>query len=108
MPRDFLQGTRDHYDVVVIGAGGGVGSFLTQLATMRGAHVTAVVSPAKSAIARELGAPATVQAFSEKLFRERSWGPMAESETYAHLEHLRLSREAEAHRNEKGRLVYDI
>jgi hypothetical protein len=33
---------------------------------------------------------------------------MAESETYAHLEHLRLSREAEAHRNEKGRLVYDI
>ena len=23
------------------------------------------------------------------LFRERSWGDMAESETYAHLEHLR-------------------
>jgi hypothetical protein len=23
------------------------------------------------------------------LFRERSWGEMAESETYAHLEHLR-------------------
>ena len=33
------------------------------------------------------------------LFRERSWGEMAESETYAHLEHLReldeLSRHAE-------------
>ena len=25
-----------------------------------------------------------------ELFQERSWGPMAESETYAHLEHLRL------------------
>lgn len=28
------------------------------------------------------------------LFQERSWGPMAESETYAHLEHLRLIGEA--------------
>ena len=46
--------------VLVIGAGGGVGSFLTQLATMRGAHVTAVVSPAKSALARELGAERTI------------------------------------------------
>ena len=46
--------------VLVIGAGGGVASFLTQLATMRGAHVTAVVSPAKSALARELGAERTI------------------------------------------------
>jgi hypothetical protein len=31
----------------------------------------------------------------QHLFRERSWGPMAESETYAHLEHLRLTGAAE-------------
>lgn len=32
---------------------------------------------------------ATVSDFMRVLFRERSWGEMAESETYAHLEHLR-------------------
>ena len=41
----------------------------------------------------------TVNDFMRVLFRERSWGEMAESETYAHLEHLReldeLSRHAE-------------
>ena len=31
----------------------------------------------------------TVEQFMRVLFRERSWGEMAESETYAHLEHLR-------------------
>jgi glyoxylase-like metal-dependent hydrolase (beta-lactamase superfamily II) len=31
----------------------------------------------------------TVPEFMRVLFRERSWGDMAESETYAHLEHLR-------------------
>ena len=31
----------------------------------------------------------TVNDFMRVLFRERSWGDMAESETYAHLEHLR-------------------
>jgi len=31
----------------------------------------------------------TVADFMRVLFRERSWGEMAESETYAHLEHLR-------------------
>lgn len=31
----------------------------------------------------------TVADFMRVLFRERSWGDMAESETYAHLEHLR-------------------
>jgi glyoxylase-like metal-dependent hydrolase (beta-lactamase superfamily II) len=35
--------------------------------------------------------PATVGAYSHELFREARWGPMAESETYAHLEHLRLT-----------------
>jgi glyoxylase-like metal-dependent hydrolase (beta-lactamase superfamily II) len=38
--------------------------------------------------AAELG-PATVEALSQRLFKPRSWGQMAESETYAHLEHLR-------------------
>ncbi|HVF74278.1 MAG TPA: MBL fold metallo-hydrolase [Acidimicrobiales bacterium] len=33
---------------------------------------------------------ATVAELSHELFRSDHWGPMAESETYAHLEHLRL------------------
>jgi glyoxylase-like metal-dependent hydrolase (beta-lactamase superfamily II) len=41
---------------------------------------------------------ATVQALSRELFRQRSWGPMAESETYAHLEHLRRAGQAERRR----------
>ena len=55
-------------------------------------------------IGRELG-PATVVDFSKRLFPERSWGMMAESETYAHLEHLRHAREAERH-HEAGQLLY--
>lgn len=58
-------------------------------------------------IAAELGR-ADVNAFMKRLFRERSWGDMAESETYAHLEHLRLEGAAEAFRDESGRLVYEI
>jgi glyoxylase-like metal-dependent hydrolase (beta-lactamase superfamily II) len=42
----------------------------------------------------------SVNDFMRVLFRERSWGEMAESETYAHLEHLRelgeLSRTSDA------------
>ncbi|MCP5057710.1 MAG: MBL fold metallo-hydrolase [bacterium] len=57
-------------------------------------------------IGRELGS-ATVQAFSEKLFKPRSWGGMAESETYAHLEHLRVAGHAEMHRNAEGMLEYE-
>ena len=58
-------------------------------------------------IARELGR-ADVNSFMKRLFRERSWGDMAESETYAHLEHLRMAGKAAAHRNEQGRLVYEL
>jgi glyoxylase-like metal-dependent hydrolase (beta-lactamase superfamily II) len=47
------------------------------------------------AISRELGEPASTRQFARRLFAARSWGPMAESETYAHLEHLRLQGEAE-------------
>lgn len=58
-------------------------------------------------IARELGR-ADVNSFMKRLFRERSWGDMAESETYAHLEHLRMEGRATAFRDEKGRLVYEL
>jgi glyoxylase-like metal-dependent hydrolase (beta-lactamase superfamily II) len=46
-------------------------------------------------IADEIG-EADVNAYMQRLFRERSWGEMAESETYAHLEHLRIMGDAVA------------
>ncbi|MDJ0866306.1 MAG: MBL fold metallo-hydrolase [Myxococcota bacterium] len=55
-------------------------------------------------IGNELGAASVVD-FSKRLFAERSWGVMAESETYAHLEHLRHAREAERYA-EDGVLFY--
>jgi glyoxylase-like metal-dependent hydrolase (beta-lactamase superfamily II) len=57
-----------------------------------------------SAISHELGW-ATVAELSRRLFVPRSWGSMAESETYAHLEHLRLRGHAEV-RDEGGVLAY--
>ena len=39
---------------------------------------------------------ASVNDFMKKAFRERSWGSMAESETYAHLDHLRNHGELQA------------
>jgi glyoxylase-like metal-dependent hydrolase (beta-lactamase superfamily II) len=56
------------------------------------------------AAARELG-DGTVEEYSHKLFRERSWGQMAESETYAHLEHLRETGEVTS-RDDHGTLHY--
>ena len=58
------------------------------------------------AAAAALG-PSTVETLSHELFRPARWGPMAESETYAHLEHLRLSGRARADRVD-GKLVYSI
>jgi glyoxylase-like metal-dependent hydrolase (beta-lactamase superfamily II) len=58
------------------------------------------------AIAAALG-PATVTDFSHELFRRERWGHMAESETYAHLEHLRLAGEAHRYEGSDG-LVYVI
>jgi glyoxylase-like metal-dependent hydrolase (beta-lactamase superfamily II) len=46
-------------------------------------------------ISEELGW-ATVEDLSHQLFAPRSWGSMAESETYAHLEHMRRRGEADA------------
>lgn len=59
---------------------------------------------------REISAalgPATVPQFSQQLFRKERWGGMAESETYAHLEYLRLAGEAER-RDEHGMFVYEV
>jgi len=45
--------------------------------------------------AEGLGRPARVSELSEHLFSARAQGAMADSETFAHLEHLRLQGEAE-------------
>jgi glyoxylase-like metal-dependent hydrolase (beta-lactamase superfamily II) len=45
--------------------------------------------------AAELNRPATVMEMSTHLFSPRAQGPMADSETFAHLEHLRLTGEME-------------
>jgi glyoxylase-like metal-dependent hydrolase (beta-lactamase superfamily II) len=51
---------------------------------------------------------ATVADLSHELFRPAVWGAMAESETYAHLEHLRLAGEAESYVGADGRLRYRV
>ncbi|NNL85738.1 MAG: MBL fold metallo-hydrolase [Myxococcales bacterium] len=58
------------------------------------------------AIGRALG-PATVSAFSRELFRKKVWGSMAESETYAHLEHLRHTQKASRREGSAGELIYE-
>ncbi|MFF3441926.1 NAD(P)-dependent alcohol dehydrogenase [Streptosporangium sp. NPDC002721] len=52
---------------LVIGAGGGVGSFATQLLAAGGAHVTAVCSTAKADLVRSLGAQAVIDYTREPL-----------------------------------------
>ena len=49
---------------------------------------------------------ASVQKYMKELFQQRSWGPMAESETFAHLEHLRRIGETDATRTSDGILEY--
>ncbi len=53
----------------------------------------------------ELG-DATVRAYSRRLFQERSWGPMAESETYAHLVHLRVEGHMASRTDDNGLLRF--
>lgn len=55
----------------------------------------------------EIGRPAPVTEMMEHLFSPRAWGSMAESETYAHLEHLRLAGTARSEWID-GLLHYDI
>jgi glyoxylase-like metal-dependent hydrolase (beta-lactamase superfamily II) len=57
-------------------------------------------------VAAALG-PTSVMEYSHHLFRRERWGSMAESETYAHLEHLRLAGDATSHERD-GELIYDI
>lgn len=54
---------------------------------------------------------ASVPELSRVLFRPHAWGPMADSETYAHLEHLRLAGEVarrEVPLDEQGRFRYSL
>jgi len=51
--------------------------------------------------------PASVQELSHELFPKKHWGVMAESATFAHLEHLVLEGRAERHR-ENGKLIYTV
>ncbi|MFM8625710.1 MAG: MBL fold metallo-hydrolase [Actinomycetota bacterium] len=46
-------------------------------------------------VSTELGRPATVMEMATHLFSARAQGPMADSETFAHLEHLRLRGDME-------------
>lgn len=55
----------------------------------------------------EMGRPATVHELMQHLFSERAWGSMAESETFAHLEHLRLGGQAASHW-EGGLLYFEV
>jgi glyoxylase-like metal-dependent hydrolase (beta-lactamase superfamily II) len=57
-------------------------------------------------VSQEIGAASVIE-LSHHLFREDHWGPMAEAETYAHLEHLRLAGLAERH-GERGEMVYEL
>jgi glyoxylase-like metal-dependent hydrolase (beta-lactamase superfamily II) len=52
--------------------------------------------------------PATVQQLSHEIFPKKHWGVMAESETFAHLEHMVLAGEAERWDESDGRLVYRV
>jgi hypothetical protein len=50
--------------------------------------------------------PATVPQLCHEVFPERHWGHMAESETFAHLEHLVSEGGADRTRRPDGVLVY--
>ena len=51
---------------------------------------------------------APVEAYMKELFSERAWGGMAASETFAHLEHLRVIGDAESSRDPDGLLCYRL
>jgi len=57
---------------------------------------------------KDIGRAGTVPEFSHYLFSPRAQGAMADSESYAHLEHLVNLGKAERHRRPDGQLVYEI
>lgn len=58
--------------VLIIGAGGGVGSFMTQLAVAQGARVTGIASAAKAEFVRSLGAERVID--YRVTSEPREWG----------------------------------
>ncbi|GAA3988392.1 NAD(P)-dependent alcohol dehydrogenase [Allokutzneria multivorans] len=65
-----LQGLRDVHKgqrVLIIGAGGGVGTFAVQIAASRGARVTGVCGPAKLDMVRSLGAERVIDYTAEDI-----------------------------------------
>jgi NADPH:quinone reductase-like Zn-dependent oxidoreductase len=62
-----LRGVESGQRVMVIGAGGGVGSYAVQLATAFGASVTGVCSTAKVELVRSIGATAVIDYTREEL-----------------------------------------
>jgi glyoxylase-like metal-dependent hydrolase (beta-lactamase superfamily II) len=58
--------------------------------------------------AADANVDAPVQAWMKVLFKERSWGEMAASETYAHLEHLRVIGEASTRRDDNGHVRFSL
>jgi NADPH:quinone reductase-like Zn-dependent oxidoreductase len=65
-----LEGVEAGQRVMVIGAGGGVGSYAVQLAKAFGASVTAVCGPAKLELVRALGATEVINYRQEELCGE--------------------------------------
>jgi NADPH:quinone reductase-like Zn-dependent oxidoreductase len=58
---------REGETILIVGATGGVGSYATQLATRRGAHVIATARRTNEALVRELGAGETIDHTTEDL-----------------------------------------
>jgi hypothetical protein len=52
--------------------------------------------------------PATVTQLSHEVFPKRHWGVMAESETFAHLQHMVHAGAAERWREGDGVLMYRV
>jgi NADPH:quinone reductase-like Zn-dependent oxidoreductase len=60
-------GIREGETILIVGATGGVGSYATQLAARRGAHVIATARRTNEALVRELGAAETIDHTTEDL-----------------------------------------
>ena len=76
--------------VLVIGAGGGVGSFAVQLAKASGAHVTGVCSPTKLDLVRSIGADDVVDYTREDVAdRGRRYDVIVDTAGNRSLSHLR-------------------